>query len=249
MSEGRNAPRGSAGQQFSGGFSGQDWLAGLLRDATGIDDVFHEDRPDADASVMVRIKAIGSKSTERLSLWWQPGGLALGTWPAELKEQAKATYRTGRAQRIVDFAAGDPASWRVGSNLYLAYRFASVSQRVYLTCNLGLEEYVRGWLGEDFAFVGGHHRDRVRPVLWPWLLERGYASAADGTLLPGFLDRLGKRDAHLRPGIGLQRSWSSAEAASLDGADALAEELRAAITEILGVLNEPLPPACAARRP
>lgn len=40
--------------------------------------------PDADASVMVRIdRAIGSQSTERLSLRWRAEGLALGTWPVK----------------------------------------------------------------------------------------------------------------------------------------------------------------------
>jgi hypothetical protein len=71
--------------------------------------VVPEKEPDADAAVMVRIdQAIGSRSTQRLSLRSRPGGLMLGTWPAELKEQAEATYRTGRAQRIADFAAGMP---------------------------------------------------------------------------------------------------------------------------------------------
>jgi hypothetical protein len=80
MSEERNAVRGSAGQHLSGGFGEQGWLASLLRDATGVDDVVREMRPDADASVMVRIdRAIGSQSTERLSLWWRAEGLALGT--------------------------------------------------------------------------------------------------------------------------------------------------------------------------
>jgi hypothetical protein len=37
---------------------------------------------------------------------------------------------------------------------------------------------MRGWLGEDFAYAGGHHCGQVRPVLWPWLLERGYADRA-----------------------------------------------------------------------
>jgi hypothetical protein len=52
-------------------------------------------------------RVIGSQSTERLSLWWRTEGLALGTWPAELKKQAEATYRTG--WRVVDFAARMPA--------------------------------------------------------------------------------------------------------------------------------------------
>lgn len=250
MIEGRSTTGESAGQHVSGGFGGQDWLAVLLRDVTGINDVVPEKRPDTDAAVMVRIdKAIGSRSTERLSLQWLPEGLVLGTWPAELKKQAEATYRTGRGQRILEFAAGMPAGWRVSPNVYLAYRFASISQRVYLTCDLGLDEYVHGWLGEDFAYVGGHHAGQVRPVLWPWLLERGYASAADESQLAGFLERLGKRDAHLRPGIGLQRTWGWEDTAGLDRRDILVGEVRSAVTGVLSVLDEPLPPGCQARHP
>jgi hypothetical protein len=175
--------------------------------------------------------------------------LVLATWPAELKSQAVATYRTGRGQLILDFAAGMPAGWQVWLNGHLAYRFAAIPQRVYLTGDLDLDEYVRGWLGEDFAYVGGHHYDQVRPVLLPWLLEHGYASPKDERKLPGFLNRLGKRDARLRPSVAIERTWSPAETASLDHRGALAGELRAAVTELLAVLDEPLPLACAARRP
>jgi hypothetical protein len=87
--------------------------------------------------------------------------------------------------------------------------------------------------------------------LWPWLLERGYAGVTDESRLGWFLDRLGKlkRDAHLRPGIGLQRTWSRAVAAGMGQRGTLVGELRAAVTEVLGVLDEPLPPACSAGRP
>ena len=148
MSGEQSVARGSAGRSFSGGFGSRDWLAIQLRGVTGIDDVVPEKRPGTHASVMVRIdNAIGSQSTERLSLQWRPDGLVLGTSPAELMKQAEATYRTGRGQRILDFAAGMPAGWRVWPNVHLAYRFASVLQRVYLTCDLGLDEYVRGLAG------------------------------------------------------------------------------------------------------
>jgi hypothetical protein len=68
----------------------------------------------------------------------------------------------------------------------------------------------------------------------------------DESRLAGYLDRLGKlkRDAHLRPGIGLQRIWSQAEAVGIGQRGALVGELRAAVTEVLG-FDEPLPPACA----
>lgn len=237
-----------AGQRFSAELGGQDWLAARLRDVTGIDAVVPERRPDTDASVKVLIDAIGAQSTERLSLRWLPEGLVLATWPAELKKQAKATYRTGRAQLILDFAAWMPAGWQVRPIGQLAYRFAAIPQRLYLTGDLDLDKYVHGWLGEDFAYVGGHHYDQVRPVLWPWLLEQRYASPNDESKLPTFLNRLGKRDAHLRPGIAIQRTWSPAETASLDQRGALVGELRAATTQLLGVLHEPLPPACASQR-
>jgi hypothetical protein len=110
---------------------------------------------------------------------------------------------------------------------------------------------VRGWAGGDFAFVGAHQPEQVRLVLWPWLLENGYADVADEDRLAGFLVRLGrlKRDAHLRPGIGLKRIWGRAEAAGMGQRGALVGEVRGAVTEVLGVLDEPLPPACSARRP
>lgn len=153
----------------------------------------------------------------------------------------------GRGQRILDFAAGTPAGWRARPHVHLAYHSASILQRVYLTCDLDLDEYVRGWLGNDFAHVRGYRRDEV-PDLWEWLLERGYARGTDESQLPAFLDRLGKRDAHLRAGIRIERAWSCADAASLAQRGGLADELRAAITELLGVLDEPLPPACAPPR-
>ena len=106
---------------------------------------------------------------------------------------------------------------------------------------------MHGWQGSDFAFIRAHHRDQVLPVLWP--LEHGYADTADESKLPEFLARLGKRDAHLQPGIGLERTWGRAEVESLDRRGALVGELRAAAAEVLGVLDEPPLPACAARRP
>ena len=55
--------------------------------------------------------------------------------------------------------------------------------------------------------------------------------------------RLGRRDAHLRPGIEVQRIWPWAHAADLDERGTLASEVRAAVAELLTALGEPLPPA------
>ena len=235
-------------QYLSEGFRSQAWLTALLREVTGIDVVKPEDRPGISSSVAVMVdKAIGTESTERLSLQAQPEGLALCTWPAELKKQAWATYRTGRAQRIINFAA-HPQGWEAWPNVHLAYRLASIRQRLYLHPDLGLTEYIHRWLGEDFARVGGHHCDHIREGLWPWLQERRFTDSRDELPLDEFLDRLVRRDAHLRPSIALQRTWSWDDAADLDQRRALGDELRSAVAEVLSALDELLPPACGATR-
>jgi hypothetical protein len=78
-------------------------LIALLREATGITDVEPE-RPGIGAAVMLD-RTIGTKSTQRIALQQQAESLALCTWPAELKSQAEALYRTGRA-------GGSWASWQ-----------------------------------------------------------------------------------------------------------------------------------------
>jgi len=77
------------------------------------------------------------------------------------------------------------------------------------------EHYVEGWAGPDGRQIGQHEADVIRLRLWPWLLERGYASPADGPGLEPFLARLGQRPAHLRPGLRLLRRWGRAEVEGL----------------------------------
>jgi hypothetical protein len=101
-------------------------------------------------------------------------------------------------------------------------------------------EYARRWSGDDFARVGAHHRDEIRQGLWPWLLRHQYAAPEDD--LDAFLGRLGKRDAFLRPGLAIRRTWPWAQAQEADERGALASEVRTAVTEILTALGEPLPP-------
>lgn len=229
----------------------QAWLSDALRNTTGIDAVKSEDRPGISASVAVMInKAIGSESTERLSLHAQDAGLALCTWPAELKRQAEATYRTGRAQRLIDFAAAHPQGWTIWPNVHLAYRLASIRERVYLHHHFhgdeGLIQYINQWMGEDYGRIGGHHPENIPDDLWPWLKEHRYADRRDEQDLEKFLDRLGHRDAHLRPSIGLQRTWLWTDVCDLEHRDALLDEIRDAAAEVLDVLDEPLPPGCSA---
>lgn len=76
----------------------------------------------------------------------------------------------------------------------------------------------------------------------------GYGGSEDGQQLDAFLTRLGRNDAHPRPGIAVQRTWPRADAVNLDERGARASEVRAAITELLTTLSQPLPPPCAAAR-
>jgi hypothetical protein len=221
-------------------------LAALLRTATGIEDVKPETRPQTGASVSVMLTdAIGTKTTQRISLQTHARNLALYTWPAELKSQAKALYQTARTYRLLDFAR-HPGPWQATTNVHLAFRLAPPSQRLYMTCRLGLADYIRRWQGDDFTQIREHPYDHVREDLWPWLKERQYASPEDDHKLDGFLQHLGRRPAHLRPGIQLQRLWPQASAADLDQAGTLISEIRRAVAEVLTVLDEPLPPACSA---
>ncbi len=208
-------------------------LMAVLREATGIDDV----EP-----------AIRAKSTQRICLQQQADSLALGTWPAELKPQAEALYRTGRAQRLMDFVAEHPEAWQARPNLQLAFRNALVAQRLYLHCSLDVTEYIHRWSGSDFTLVGAHHHDQIRETLWPWLRENQYAGPEDDEQLDAFLKRLGRREAHLRPGIELRRLWPWAHAVDLDERGALASEVRTAVAKLLTALDEPLPPACTDKR-
>jgi hypothetical protein len=218
-------------------------LMAALREATGIDDI----RGSASFGAMVMLDAtIGTVSTQRLVLERRDDSVVLSTWPAELKPQAEALYRTDRARGLLGLA--EASEWEVSPNPYLAYRGARTSaQRLYLTCDLPIDEYVKRWTGEDFSFVGGHLHGEVRHSLWPWLRDRNYASPDDDDRLDAFLEGLGRRDAHLRPGVAIHRSWRWSEAEDLDEREAFVTELRDATTMMLDALEEPLPPSATLR--
>ena len=219
-------------------------LMALLRQATGLDDVEPERRPGIGAAVMLDM-SIRTKSTQRISLQQRDEGLALCTWPAELKPQAKELYRTGRAQRLINFVAEHPEEWLARPKPHLAFWNAPVGHRLYLDCRLPVAEYARRWSGGDFMQIRAHHYDEIRESLWPWLRERQYATPGDDQKLDVFLNRLGHRDAHLRPGIEIRQIWPWAHAVEADERGMLAGEIRTAIAELLTALDEPLPPACA----
>ena len=223
-------------------------LMSVLREATGLAGVTPEPRPWI-AQVMLD-ETIGTKSTQRISLRDQDEGLALYTFPAEQKAHAKVLYRAGRAQRLLDFLAEHPETWRARPNVHLAYRWSRERERLYLHCRLSVSEYVLRWTGEDWTQIREHRYDDIRENLWPWLRERQYAGPEDDQQLDAFLKRLGRgRNAHLRPGIVIWRIWPWPQAVDLDERGALVGQVRTAVAELLTALDEPLPPACTGSTP
>jgi hypothetical protein len=74
-------------------------------------------------------------------------------------------------------------------------------------------------------------------------LERQYATSADELRLSRFLADLKHRDAYLRPSIQLKRAWQWDHIVAPGSYDALVIGIRAAVTEVLAMLDERLPPA------
>jgi hypothetical protein len=213
-------------------------LLALMRDVMPGGDVEPMHRPDLGAVVMLEE---ANKTTQRIALMQDGDALALCTWLAELKPQAQALYRTGRAQRLADFLTYRPGDWQARPNVHLAFWNAPAAQRLYLTCRQEIGEYIRNWADRDFARVGAYSGDKIRESLWPWLRERQYAAPDDDQRLGTFLKRLGNRDAHLRPSIRICRTWPWPYATELDERGTLVTDIRDAVTELLHVLDEPLP--------
>jgi hypothetical protein len=230
-------------------------LRSLLREATGI-------VPERAGLVHIRLDtALGALSLQRAALDIEearqdtPSGarpegrkqagerLTLHLWPGELKAQAEHLYAGGHAERLCELLEEDSGVWRVQPQPLLGFRNAPVRTRVYLTCRLDPAEYARRWQGEDWKRVGAHHRNHILPELWPWLLERGYASESDHARLDPFLHALGRRFAHLRPTIHVARSWSWEEAERLDDEGLLHEQVRGALNRVLELLDEPRLPS------
>jgi hypothetical protein len=125
----------------------------------------------------------------------------------------------------------------------LAFRFATVPQRIYLTSRLTLEHYVRQWVEDDLEHVHSYARGELGRELMPWLIERGYASSWDVAELPRFEQSLGARSAHLRPGLALRCAWPLGDAEDLDRRGELAPAIRTALGALLDALDEPPLPA------
>lgn len=211
-------------------------LPELLREVTGLAPV--------PSGVHVMLKAAGVWSTQRLALGDVAGGVVAFTWPAELQKQAEHVYNGERGPRLLEAARA--GGWEVDTRPHLAFWRSSPDERLYTNPipTMSAEEYVAAWAGEDGRRIGAHEADVVRSELWPWLLDRGYASREDERELEPFLDRLQKRKrpAHLRPGLRLLRRWGRDETQALRARGELASEIRSAVNHLLHAVDDPALP-------
>jgi hypothetical protein len=209
-------------------------LPDVLRDVTGLE-------PEPRGVLVMLDAGVGVRSTQRLALGDVGGVVVAFTWPAELRPQAQYLYDGERAPRLLE--AADHGGWEVDMRPHLAFRNSRWPQRLYMNPTIGVEEYVARWAGLDGQRIGQHEAETVRTSLWPWLLERGYASQQDEQELEPFLARLGRRTAYLRPTLRLLRRWGRDEVAALRGRDTLADAIRGAVNGLLFAVGDPRLPS------
>ena len=184
----------------------------------------------------VLLDAAGFRSLQRLALAEVGGGLVVGFWPAELKPQAQYVYSNARGEALVEAARA--GGWNVRPNPHMGFFNSMARLRLYLDAGLDPGQYVRRWEGPDADQMRAYSPPEVRLSLWPWLKDRGYATDDDDKVLEDFLRILGRRKAHLRPGLHLDRRWSRDEVRGRSRQE-LAAEIRDAVNRVLRSLEEP----------
>jgi hypothetical protein len=187
----------------------------------------------------VHLGRLGFRSTQRLWIGDYAGGVALATWPAELKPQACYLYGGGLGSALV--AAAIERGWTVEPSPHIAFRTASAARRLYMPLSSDKAlAYAACWEDEDaLSRIGGNYaRWDVEHELWPWLKQRGFANDGDDAVLLRFLDEfLGNWPANMRPGLRFRRIWKFAETAELG--PALAETIRSQFDAVFAVAHEP----------
>ena len=180
---------------------------------------------------------LGFRSTQRLRLSDLGGGVTLVTWPAELQPQARYLYGGRLGSAVV--AAAVERGWAVEPRPHLAYHTARPGRRLYLRPPVAPLDYVACWEdGDGLRRVRSYAREDVEHELWPWLKQQGFADDGDDVKLLRFLDEfLGRRLAHMRPGLRFRRVWTAAEVGG-PGA-ALAETIRSEFDAVFAVAREP----------
>lgn len=186
----------------------------------------------------VHLGRLGFRSTQRLWVGDVPGGVAVATWPAELKPQACYLYGHKLGSALVKAAI--ERGWTVEPSPHIAFRTASAARRLYMSPPLAPLAYAACWEDDDaFSRIGGNYaREAVEHELWQWLKQTGFADDGDDAVLLRFLDEfLGNWPANMRPGLRFRRSWKSAEMDELGSA--LAETIRGQFDAVFAVAHEP----------
>ena len=185
----------------------------------------------------VHLGRLGFRSTQRVRIGDIPGGVAVATWPAELKPQAFYLYGGGLGSALL--AAATERGWTVEPSPHLAYHTAPGARRLYMRPSIAPLDYAACWEDEDaLRRVGNHTREDVERELWPWLKQKGFADDGDDIELRRFLDEsLRRRPAHMRPGLRLRRVWTSAEGTELGSA--LAQTIRSEFDAVFATAHEP----------
>jgi hypothetical protein len=203
----------------------------LLRAVAGV-----KPEPERD---WVHLGRLDFRSTQRLWIGEYDGGVAVATWPAELKPQACYLYGDGLGSALV--AAAIDRRWTVEPSPHIAFRTAAAARRLYMCPSRDkARDYVACWEDEDgLSRIGGNYARRaVEHELWPWLKQRGFADDGDDAVLLRFLDEfLGNWPANMRPGLRFRRVWTPDEAAELGSA--FAETIRSEFNAVFAFAHEP----------
>jgi hypothetical protein len=195
-------------------------------------------RPERPAGDWVHLGRLGFRSTQRLWIGDVPGGVAVATWPAELKPQACYLYSRRLGSALV--AAARERGWTVEPSPHIAFRTAAAGRRLYMSPSLTPLAYVACWEDEDgLSRIGGNYaRGVVEHELWPWLKQMEFADDGDDAVLLRFLDEfLGNWPANMRPGLRFRRRWKFAEMTELGSG--LAETIRSEFDAVFAVAHEP----------
>jgi hypothetical protein len=192
------------------------------------------------SGIHVLLEKHGIQSVQRLALGDIGGGIVVALWPAELKAQADHIYSNGRGKAMV--AAARQRGWDAAASPHLAFFTSAPEQRLYMAPKISAEDYAERWEGEDRQWIGQYTAEEVQQDVWPWLKERGYASAEDDDALHAFLTILGRRKAHLRPGMRFRRRWDAPDTERL-GDRAVLDQVRADVNAILRAAEDPPLPA------
>jgi hypothetical protein len=206
----------------------------LLRDVSGIE-------PAMPLGMHVLLDEHGVRSMQRLALGDLAGGILAALWPGELKSQALYLYKAGRGQAVV--AAARERGWTAAPSPHMGFFNSQAALRLYMAPDIDATEYARRWEETDTEWIRQFPREDVRDVLWPWLKERGYANAGDDWALEQFLAGLGRRPAHMRPGLRLKRRWDAETIREFGGHHDLALAIRSDVNAILAAAGEPPLPA------